>query len=218
MTKFAWRVSAGVALGLALVAACAGNAPALDAQAEETARRAAESAAPPRCPYGALEDPQRGFVRCLMPDERAASWLPPSSPPKEPAAKQEPPPREPEPDAGPKQAAPAAAGPPPSVEVGNPKFENGDVPKAEKFMLGLSNDIAKCVAEHGGLQGSSGSMKVQFLVRARGRAEGVEVLSAKGVAPEAQTCVRVLIKNRAIGAPSADPVGVTVTLTFKPKG
>jgi hypothetical protein len=225
MTKFAWRVSAGVALGLAVVAACAGTAPALDAQGEETARRAAAAAsdvdAAPRCPYGALEDPQRGFVRCLTPDERDAGW-PAPGPQKEALPKEEPPPPkeapQPEPPPPPKEPAPAATAPPPSVEVGTPKFENGQVPKAEKFLHGLSNEIAKCVSQHGGLSGGTGSMKVQFLVRARGRAEGVEVLSAKGVAPEAQTCVRVLLKNRAIGAPSADPVGVTVTLTFKPKG
>jgi hypothetical protein len=44
----------------------------------------------------------------------------------------------------------------------------------------------------------------------------VEVLAAKGVSAEASTCVRHLLKNKAIGAPTADPVGVTVTITFKP--
>ena len=58
-------------------------------------------------------------------------------------------------------------------------------------------------------------MKIQFLVQSRGRAEGVEVLAAKGVGAEAASCVRRLLKNKAIGAPSADPVGVTVVITFK---
>jgi hypothetical protein len=36
------------------------------------------------------------------------------------------------------------------------------------------------------------------------------------VSSEAAACVRVLIKNKAIGAPSADPVGVTVVISLKP--
>jgi hypothetical protein len=52
-------------------------------------------------------------------------------------------------------------------------------------------------------------------VRARGRAEGVEVTGARGVSADASACVRVLLKNKAIGAPTADPVGVTVTVTLK---
>src|SRR5262245_56843537 len=131
MTKWAFRASLGVALGIASIAACAATAPALGTEPEQVARRldaglppVAESDAAPRCPYGALEDPHRGFVRWLTPDERDAGWLPPAS-------QKEPPPRE---DAGPKEATPLAAGLPPSVEVGSPKFENGQVPKAEKFL------------------------------------------------------------------------------------
>ncbi|HVY47522.1 MAG TPA: hypothetical protein VHB21_16650, partial [Minicystis sp.] len=107
------------------------------------------------------------------------------------------------------------AGPPPIVEIGTPSFENGQVPKAEKALAKLSEGIARCVAEHGGLTARAGSMKIQFLVRARGRAEGVEVLSAKNVSREARDCVRLLVKNRSVGAPTADPVGVTVTLSLR---
>lgn len=154
----------------------------------------------PRCPYGELNDPHRGFVRCLSPDERDAGWLPP--PPQDPVA--------PPPD--PVKPAPAA---PPLVEVSPPKFENGEVPRAEKFLGGATADIAKCIADNGGLTAATGSLKVQFLVRARGRAEGVEVLGAKGISAEAASCVRLLLKNKAVGAPTSDPVGVTVTLTLK---
>jgi hypothetical protein len=101
------------------------------------------------------------------------------------------------------------------VEVGVPKFDNGEVPKAEKFLNAAAGDIAKCIADNGGLSSASGTLKVQFLVRARGRAEGVEVLSAKGMGAEAAACVRLLLKNKAVGAPTNDPVGVNVTLTLK---
>lgn len=158
----------------------------------------------PRCPYGELADPHRGFVRCLLPEERDAGWLPP--PPQgdaPPAAPPPPPPRD----------TPRAA--PPLVTIGAPSFQNGRVTKVERSLGRAEREIARCVAEHGGLSGATGSLKVQFLVRSRGRAEGVEVLAAKGVSSEAASCVRVLLKNKAIGAPSADPVGVTVTISFK---
>jgi outer membrane biosynthesis protein TonB len=80
----------------------------------------------------------------------------------------------------------------------------------------ITDEIGRCIAKNGGLTRSSGTIKIQFLVRARGRAEGVEVLSSQGVSAEASTCVRQLLKNRTVGHPTSDPVGVTVVLTFKP--
>jgi hypothetical protein len=210
-------LGAGV-LGLASLAACAAAAPASGeaAQAAWTpepdeaatkAKAAPADAGPtddagPRCPYGELSDPHRGFVRCLLPDERDAGWLPPPAQ-GEPAPSAEPP----------KDAA--HAGPPPLVEIGTAKFESGEVPKADKALGKLAGDIARCVADHGGLAGDAGGFKVQFLVRARGRAEGVEVTGQKGVSAEATACVRLLLKNKAIGAPTADPVGVTFTVSLK---
>lgn len=219
------RTLAASSLALTLVAACAGASPAgaesawtpppeADPLGKRGDGRTPEDAgAPsadggPRCPYGELNDPHRGFVRCLLPEERDAGWLPPS-------ADAEPKPPEPKPAEPPKDLPkPAAAAP--MVEIGAPKFENGQVTKVEKSLGKATSDIAKCVAEHGGLTADSGSLKVQFLVRSRGRAEGVEILAAKGVSREAASCVRVLLRNKAIGAPSADPVGVTVTITLKP--
>jgi hypothetical protein len=209
------RIFAAASVGLLSVAACAGasNANAVQsAQAwtpdpAETAAAASDAGAP-RCPYGELNDPQKGFVRCLLPEERDAGWQPPPrDAPAEPA-KPEPPKAEPPTDAG-------VSAPPPVVEIGAPKFENGEVTKVEKSLGKHTGDIAKCVADHGGLSGESGSLKVQFLVRVRGRAEGVEVLSAKGVSAEASACVRQALKNKAIGAPTADPVGVTVIITLR---
>ena len=231
MTRLAIGGVVGVALGVAFVAACAGSAPAASepegasptSNAEALAKQTADASAresvdagAPKCPYGALEDPHRGFVRCLLPEERDAGWLPPAPQAAPTSAPSAAPVASSEPDAG---APPVAerAGPPPLVEIGSPAFENGQVPRVEKALTKASDAIGKCVGEHGGLTAAVGSMKVQFLVRARGRAEGVEVLSAKGVTAEAKECVRLLLKNRAIGAPSADPVGVTVTLTLRPR-
>ncbi|WP_437671343.1 hypothetical protein [Sorangium sp. So ce131] len=168
-----------------------------------------------RCPHGSLEDPHRGFVRCLEPGEADAGWLPPSPQPEPPPDDAGPPPS----DGGPPDAAPpdasVASSPPPTVEIKEPEFMNGDVPNVAKRLEKSSADIAKCVADNGGLTGAAGNIKLQFLVRVRGRAEGVEVLSSRGVTPEAERCIRQLLKNKPIGTPSADPVGVTVTLSLK---
>jgi len=219
------RLLCAASVGFAPVAACAGAAPAsshaaqawtADPDADPTARHDPAESAPradggadggPRCPYGSLEDPHRGFVRCLLPDERDAGWLPP--PPQGDPAPAEPPRTEP-----PREPAPPA--PPPVVDIGAPKFEGGEVTKVEKSLGRASAELARCIADNGGVGGDAGTVKIQFLVRSRGRAEGVEVLAAKGVSPEAAACVRHLVKNKAIGAPTADPVGVTVVLTFKP--
>jgi len=236
------KLFTAAALGLAALASCAGAAPASGTppQVEPITGPAADDAieaakhvdrdkreapdagppadagagkAEPRCPYGELSDPHRGFVRCLAPDERDAGWLPPQPQPTPPPS-DAPAARDPAPAPVPTTAPPA--GPPPLVDIGAPKFENGEVPRAEKALTKAATEIAACVAEHGGLTGATGTLKVQFLVRNRGRAEGVEVLSAKGVSPAAAACVRVLLKNKPIGPPTADPVGVTVTISLKP--
>ncbi len=98
-----------------------------------------------------------------------------------------------------------------------PKFENGNAPKAEKNLSGkkVLEGIAKCVADAGGLTAKTASLKVEFLIRARGKAEGVEV-TPTGVSAEAAKCVQTLLKNRSVGVPDADPVGVTVVYSLKP--
>ncbi|WP_437574661.1 hypothetical protein [Sorangium sp. So ce887] len=213
-----------LALSMSAIGACVGAATEGGAQAASPQDPPAQgwitAATPdadagPRCPHGALEDPHRGFVRCLEPGEADAGWLPPSPQP-------EPPPDDagaPPPDGGPIDGgAPDASivsAPPPLVEVKEPEFMNGDVPNVAKRLEKVSADLAKCVADHGGLSGVTGSIKLQFLVRVRGRAEGVEILDSRGVTPDAQRCIRQFLKNRHIGTPSVDPVGVTVTLSLR---
>jgi outer membrane biosynthesis protein TonB len=131
------------------------------------------------------------------------------APPIEPDAQPEPE-REPEPE-------PAAPPRPPEVEVvGKPSFVgDGEVPRVEAFLDKMRDGTAACVADHGGLFEESGEMKVQFLVRTRGRAEGIDVLSSKGVSKEAERCVRELFKNKRVGTPTNDPVGVQFLYRFK---
>lgn len=111
------------------------------------------------------------------------------------------------PAAGPGKAATAT--------LGEPKFEGGEVPKAKGVLDKMAKTLGKCVTDHGGLRAAKGVIEVQFLVRAQGIAEGVDVLSASGVDDEAKKCVRDALKKKTIGPPSADPVGVTVKIELE---
>jgi len=235
--KRSWiaRSSLGLTLGVVMLGACVGAMPeggaAPGADPRASADGAADGGPDGGCPHGSLEDPHHGFVRCLEPHEKGADWLPPASQPDAPAdagPDAAPPPSSPSADAGPPDSgtvvaapapeptpAPAPPGPPPIVEVKPPSFMSGDVPKIDQKLEKLSDKIAQCVADNGGLTAATGTLKVQFLVRVRGRAEGVEVVSSKGISDQAAECVRLLLKNRAVGTPSDDPVGVTVTFALK---
>jgi len=263
------RLFGASALGLLTISACAGAAPAQGAresmvgisrpnEVEPLTKGPTEASkkgkdgegaegkdATPRCPYGELSDPHRGFIRCLTPEERDADWLPPP-PQREPPRAEAPkdggkdgsskdgskdgsskdgskdgsaagPPPDNTPPPAPPPAVPEPAPPavPPLVEMGAPKFENGEVTRVDKALSSITSGVGKCIADNGGLSGVSGSMTVSFLVRVRGRAEGVEVSKRKGVSAEAGECIRKLLKNKAIGAPSADPVGVSFTISLK---
>ena len=107
---------------------------------------------------------------------------------------------------------PSASGPgprPSSVSFSPPTFMKGDVANLGRHLRKTLDPTAKCVADHGGMEAEVGELEIQFLVRSRGRAEGVEVLSSKGVGGAAASCVRKMLKNRWVGLPSEDPVGVT---------
>ncbi len=102
------------------------------------------------------------------------------------------------------------------VTVGDPAFENGEVAKAKGSLERHRAKLGRCVEENGGIRGSRGSLEVQFLVRAAGIAEGVDVLEAKAIGAEAKRCVRDALQRTRVGTPSSDPVGVTVMLDFVP--
>lgn len=218
------------------------GAPGLTALADGDSGAPGDGAAPDGgCPYGTLEDPHRGFVRCLAQGEKSpiaaggadagadadagdgaspdggssgAQGAPDGGAPTADAGA--------EGDAAAPDAGPPAAkgpGPIPVVEMKPPKFENGEAPNAEKNLSSkkVLEAIAKCVSDAGGLTAKTGSLKVELLVRARGKAEGVEV-KPQGVSEEAAKCVRTFLKNRSIGIPTADPTGVTVVYNLKPAG
>ena len=111
-------------------------------------------------------------------------------------------------------AAAEEAALPPEVALSKAKLTGGRVEGLDEALEKTREAVAHCVAVHGGLTGDSGRLDVQFLVRDRGRAEGVEVMRAQRVTGEAATCVQRLLKNRLIGTPSDDPVGVLYAYKF----
>jgi hypothetical protein len=162
-----------------------------------------QSPAPEPAP-DAVVAPEAGAAVAEAPPSQEV--VPPAPPPAPPPALPPAPPAPP-----PVIAKPAA---PPTVVVGDPSFTNGDVTHVASQLAKSTARVARCVADNGGLLADSGEMRVQFLVRVRGRAEGVEVLSHDGVDPKAGACVRKLLKDWRIGTPSDDPVGVAFRYRF----
>jgi hypothetical protein len=94
-------------------------------------------------------------------------------------------------------------------------FENGAVGHVQKFLENKTDAMESCVADNGGLQRPATRLKLMFLVRPRGIAEGMIISSARNIPPRVVSCVKKLIEQQHVGTPSNDPVGVTVLLELK---
>jgi hypothetical protein len=62
------------------------------------------------------------------------------------------------------------------------------------------------------LQARAGEVRVRFLVRERGRAEGVAVARNQGVSLEAAQCIADVVDRRLVGVPEAPLVGATLVV------
>ncbi len=81
--------------------------------------------------------------------------------------------------------------------------------------LGAARDkYVKCVNDNGGLKEASAEVQVRFLLRQKGRAEGVSVAKRIGVTTEAARCVSEVVDRRYVGVPDAPIVGATVVIKF----
>jgi outer membrane biosynthesis protein TonB len=81
--------------------------------------------------------------------------------------------------------------------------------------LGAARDkYLKCVNDNGGLKEASGEVQVRFMLRERGRAEGVSVAKRSGVSAEAARCVSEVVDRRYVGVPAEPIVGATVVIKF----
>lgn len=114
-------------------------------------------------------------------------------------------------DAGEEDAQPISR--PTRVSVSSVSFRNGEVPRAQASLERLVKELSACATENGGVKGE-GSVELRFLVRARSRAEGVEVGRTRNVSPAVAQCIAWTVARRPMGAPSDEPVFVTAILTL----
>lgn len=185
------------------------------AVADAGASDAQEAAAhDPGCLYGRVVDGHSGEVRCLSPVEVDPADAGTEIDAEVRAARE---------DAGAVDAANASvadAGAPPArrgviAELASLALDGGDVPRAQSTLARLVKaDVARCVAEHGGVT-SEVRAHARFLVRARGRVEGLEIES-KPVAPEVARCLTSTLSGRAVGAPSTEPIAADAVVVISP--
>jgi hypothetical protein len=90
----------------------------------------------------------------------------------------------------------------------------GTLPEAEKKLNAAKDRYLECVAKNGGLEDQKAEVHVRFLVRARGRAEGVSVAKRSGMSSQAAQCVAEVVDRRAVGVPEEPIVGATVVIQF----
>jgi len=182
----------------------------------------------PACPWGRIGNGKGIIVRCLSEAEAQAlragtvQAAPAQSAPPNPAAPSSAAPSAtpPAPTTPPEEANDADAGAAPSnpvdekleVSVGPVTADSGELGIGK---LGQPKDkYVKCVNDNGGLQGASGEVQVRFLVRQRGRAEGVSVAKRSSVSQEAARCISEVVDRRYVGTPADPIVGATVVIKF----
>jgi hypothetical protein len=215
-----------IGLGLLALAPLAWPAAAPVASAEEVA--AAEPALrypfDPVCPWGRVADGRGILVRCLDAAEaqRLATRAPAAAPPA-PASS-------PVPAAEPRRPseAPALAASAPAPRMSSRKVslervsaaraDTGELPEARTQLLRANDRYVQCVESNGGLSSSPASVVLRFLVRERGRAEGVTVKERAGLSLAAAKCVANVVDRRFVGYPAAPIVGADLTIDFAWEG
>jgi hypothetical protein len=94
-------------------------------------------------------------------------------------------------------------------------FEGGEVPRAAAALERIKKDFARCTATEPGLLKNDAAIELRFLVRAPGKAEGVDVVQSRGMSADIARCVASSLAGRPVGAPTSDPVGASFTVHFK---
>lgn len=172
----------------------------------------------PACPWGRIADGNGMLVRCLMAAEAnqllASSAAPQTTQP-QPAATQ---------TSGAASAdafTPVASTAPQAVKgavrvesVGPAVADAGELPLADKKLAAANDRFVECVNKNGGLSAKQAKVVVRFLVRERGRAEGVGVKSFNGVSQAAAECIADVVNLRYVGYPAAPIVGATIPIVL----
>jgi hypothetical protein len=102
--------------------------------------------------------------------------------------------------------------------VGPAQADTGELPEAQAQLRRASPRYAQCVESNGGLDAASGQVTLRFLVRERGRAEGVGVKDRRGMSLAAAKCIAEVIDRRYVGYPAAPIVGATLTIELSADG
>ena len=189
----------------------------------------------PACAWGRIGNGKGLIVRCLTETEAQSlrtGTLPPASgtPPAASAAPSTPTPTSVAPTASSALPPPSSADDVSEPDAGAPlmsdaKLEvtvgpvNADSGQLGIGKLGAARDrYVKCLVDNGGLKEATGEVQVRFLLRQRGRAEGVSVAKRAGVSAEAARCVSEVVDRRFVGVPDSPIVGATVTIKFAKAG
>jgi hypothetical protein len=158
----------------------------------------------PACAWGRIANGRGLIVRCLSQAEAtelAQRAGPPSSVPVPPL-----------PDGGVSDATPTSFAA--EMKGLHVTADVGKLPEAEKKLSTAKDRFVDCVARNGGLEAQKAEVHVRFLVRARGRAEGVSVAKKSGVSSQAAQCVADVVDRRQVGIPEEPIVGATVVVQF----
>jgi hypothetical protein len=176
----------------------------------------------PGCIYGQVIDGHSGTIRCLSPEEVTppGPYDSPPSPAGDAGADAAHDAADAAYDAARREGGIDAQVPIPlrsgsvSVSIEGLTFESGDVPRAPAALDRIKKDFAKCGGESVTLKNEA-TIELRFLVRAPGRAEGVDVIQSHGMSSDIVRCVASSLAGRPVGAPTSDPVGVSLTVRFK---
>jgi hypothetical protein len=189
----------------------------------------------PVCPWGRVADGRGMLVRCLEAAEaaRLSAATAPSAPiapaATAPATAVTPgaaAPRAPAPAPRPALEAPPLASPvlaPTPARssrrvrlqsVGPAQADTGDLPEAQGQLVRAGDRYVQCVDNGGGISTSPAKVTLRFLVRERGRAEGVTVKDRAGVSLAAAKCIAEVVDRRFVGYPAAPIVGADLSIEF----
>jgi hypothetical protein len=174
----------------------------------------------PACAWGRLADGHGMLIRCLEPAEASVlleSKLEVNTKPAAKKASGDEPADKSKAATTPEKGGGSKGGKLVVSNVGPAQADAGELPLAAK-KLGLPKDrYIDCVEKNGGLTADTAKVVVRFLVRERGRAEGVSVKSRKGMSKAAAACIADVVDRRYVGYPAAPMVGATIPIELSIK-
>ena len=191
------RTSRGIWRGLGLLGLSLGAAVALESAA--SADNPSRYPYDPACPWGRLSDGHGMLLRCLEPSEATALLSRDSKISQEPA-------QDDAPTVDPSKQVIVVS------KVHEAKANAGELPLAAKKLRSATDRFVTCTKKNGGLTQPKAHVIVSFLVRERGRAEGVGVKETSGMTTEAAKCIADVVDRRYVGYPSQPIVGATIKI------